>query len=172
MKKIFLAVLLSVGTAGAWAQQNEKIQIGQKAPELILDNPSGKKLELSSIYKDRIVLLDFWASWCGPCRRANPRLVALYDRYKDKEFKTAKKGFTIVSVSLDNNKDAWKKAIAADSLRWEYHMVDPGGWYAKAAEEYGVGFIPQAFLIGPDGKVIAKYDFAERAEPDLQKMLK
>lgn len=174
MKKLFAVLLLSCGITGAAYAQNENttITVGQKAPELKFADPNGKDLELTKITKDRVVLLDFWASWCRPCRGANPRLVALYDRYKDKSFKDAKKGFTVVSVSLDQNKDAWVKAISDDKLTWEYHMSDLGGWGSKPAEIYGVQFVPQAFLLGPDGKVLAKYASAEQAEADLQKMLK
>lgn len=173
MKKILLALVLTLGMGTTYAQyENTKIKVGEKAPELAFTNPMGQKIELSKITKDRIVLLDFWASWCRPCRTANPRLVELYNRYHEKSFKSAKKGFTIVSVSLDQNKDAWKKAIVDDKLSWEYHMSDLGGWRSKPAEIYGVEFVPQAFLIGPDGKVLAKYQFAEQAEAELQKMLK
>jgi thiol-disulfide isomerase/thioredoxin len=173
MKKLLVALLLSCGVMGAHAQyQNTTVKVGQKAPELKFNSPSGDQLDLAKISKDRVVLLDFWASWCRPCRNANPRLVEIYNRYKDKEFKTAKKGFTIVSVSLDQKKEAWEKAIADDKLAWEYHMSDLGGWESKAAQLYGVQFIPQAFLVGPDGKVLATYQMAEQAEADLQKLLK
>jgi thiol-disulfide isomerase/thioredoxin len=173
MKKLLVALLLSLGVMGAHAQyENTTIKVGQKAPELKFNNPSGEQLDLAKISKDRIVLLDFWASWCRPCRNANPKLVEIYNRYKDKDFKTAKKGFTIVSVSLDQKKEAWEKAISDDKLAWEYHMSDLGGWESKAAQLYGVQFIPQAFLVGPDGKVLATYQMAEQAEADLQKLLK
>ncbi|RYG27903.1 MAG: TlpA family protein disulfide reductase [Chitinophagaceae bacterium] len=175
MKKYISAFLLGVSlsvSAVAQNMENTTISLGQKAPELTLQNPAGETLEISKVYKDRIVLLDFWASWCRPCRSANPRLVDLYNRYQDKSFKSAKKGFTIVSVSLDQNKAAWEKAIADDKLAWEFHLSDLGSWNSKAAEIYGVQFIPQAFLVGPDGKVIGKYNFAEQAEADLQKLLK
>ncbi|HTM67286.1 MAG TPA: thioredoxin family protein [Flavipsychrobacter sp.] len=173
MKRLVVALLLSCGVMGAHAQyQNTTIKVGQKAPELKFDSPSGDQLDLAKISKDRVVLLDFWASWCRPCRNANPKLVEMYNRYKDKEFKTAKKGFTIVSVSLDQKKEAWEKAIADDKLAWEYHMSDLGGWESKPAQLYGVQFIPQAFLVGPDGKVLATYQMAEQAEADLQKLLK
>jgi thiol-disulfide isomerase/thioredoxin len=175
MKKLLIALVLSCSVAvssDAQNMENTTIAIGAKAPDLKFANPKGETLELSKINKDRIVLLDFWASWCRPCRGANPRLVDLYNRYKDKDFKSAKKGFTIVSVSLDQNKDAWVKAIEDDKLAWEYHLSDLGAWNSKAAEIYGIQFIPQAFLVAADGKVIGKYMFAEQAEADLQKMLK
>ncbi|MEZ5015626.1 MAG: TlpA disulfide reductase family protein [Flavipsychrobacter sp.] len=174
MKRIFtLIVALATLTVAAQAQPgNTKMNIGDAAPELEFKNPQGETIKLSEISKKRVVLLDFWASWCGPCRHANPKLVALYNDYKDKKFKDAKKGFTIVSFSLDKDKDKWIAAIEKDGLVWPYHMSDLGGWESVGGAAYGVRFIPQAFLIGPDGKIIAKYNFAEQAAEDLKKLLK
>ncbi|HYD20236.1 MAG TPA: TlpA disulfide reductase family protein [Flavipsychrobacter sp.] len=172
MKKIFATLLLAGSAFAANAQyENTKIKVGEPAPELAYNNPEGKTLKLSEISKNRIVLIDFWASWCRPCRMANPRLVKLYHEYKDKKYKEAKKGFTVLSVSLDESKDKWVAAIAKDSLSWEYHMSDLGGWQSKTAAEYGVQFVPQAFLV-MNGKVLGKYNNAEEAEGDLKKMLK
>src|SRR3982751_4210499 len=106
MNKILLAILIACGVSNmsfGQAMENLKIQVGQKAPELKALNPQGDTLQFTKIAKDHIVLLDFWASWCRPCRGANPKLVEMYNKYKDKSFKSAKKGFTIVSVSLDQN---------------------------------------------------------------------
>ncbi len=174
MKKILLLFIAIIGSLSITQAQhaNSKIKVGSEAPELVFKNPDGEEIKLSEINNKRIILLDFWASWCGPCRYANPKLVKLYDDYKDKKFKNAKKGFTIVSVSLDKQKNRWTTAIEKDKLAWPYHMSDLGGWQSKPAEIYGVRFIPQAFLIGPDGKIIAKYQFAEQAAEDLKKMLK
>lgn len=154
------------------AQGNDVIHVGMKAPELNFKNPKGESLVLSKINKDRVVLLDFWASWCRPCRGANPRLVKLYENYKDKAFKNAKKGFTVVSVSLDQKQEAWIAAIEKDNLHWDFHMSDLGGWESQAAKAYGIVFIPQAFLITPDGKIAGMYNTAEEAEKDLEKLLK
>ena len=172
MKKIFTTLVVALGLhAATYAQyENTTIKKGEKAPELAYDNPIGEKIKLSDVNKGRIVLLDFWASWCRPCRMANPNLVALYEKYKDAKFKGAKKGFTIVSVSLDNNMDAWKKAIETDKLSWNYHMCAPGGWESKPAQTYGIQYIPQAFLLGPDGKVLGKYNLAEEAAIDIGKL--
>ncbi|RYE23442.1 MAG: TlpA family protein disulfide reductase [Sphingobacteriales bacterium] len=174
MKRLLSTIFLacSVYVASAQVPDNGTINVGQKAPELAFNNPAGETLKLSEISKGRIVLLDFWASWCRPCRMANPKLTKLYDEYKDKKIKGAKKGFTIVSVSLDQNKEAWIAAIDKDKLVWPYHMSDLGSWNSKAAELYGVQYIPQAFLVDADGKIIGKYQFAEQAEADLKKLVK
>ena len=175
MKKIIAGfALIIAATVPVLAQDysNQKIQIGQKAPDLQFPNPAGEVQKLSEIAKGRVVLLDFWAPWCGPCRRASPEVVALYKKYKDAKFNKAKNGFTVVSVSLDQNKEAWMGAIMTDSLMWPYHMSDLGAWKSKGAETYGVQYIPQAFLIGPDGKVLAKYNFASLAAADIDKLVK
>ena len=173
MRKMLAGLLLGLSmTTSAVAQyDNNSIAVGQKAPELAYQNPEGKTLKLSQINKGRYVLLDFWASWCGPCRRSNPRLVEMYERYKDQKFKNAKHGFTVVSVALDPKKEAWLQAIETDKLLWPYHMSDGKAWDSKAAAVYGIQYIPQCFLIGPDGRIIGKYMFAEQAEADLKKML-
>ncbi len=174
MKKLLLICMMSFGFANlSQAQhQNTKIVIGEDAPELKYDNPDGKPISLKEASKGKYVLIDFWASWCGPCRRVNPDLVKLYDQYSTKKFQNSKKGFTIFSVSLDRNKDSWVKAIASDNLKWEYHVSDLLAWKSEAAAIYGVNYIPQAFLIGPDGKVIAKYNNVLDARKDLDKFLK
>lgn len=174
MKKLFVTLLLAGGLAfSANAQyENTRIKKGTPAPELSYENPDGKPMKLSDINKGRIVLVDFWASWCRPCRLANPRLVEMYNTYKDKKFKDAKKGFTVLSVSLDKNKEAWVGAIQKDNLAWDTHISDLGGWESKAAADYGIQFIPQAFLVGADGKIIGAYANAEQAEGDLKALLK
>ena len=173
MKQILTALFLCCTfSVISCAQSNEVIHVGMNAPELNFKNPKGEPLVLSKINKDRVVLLDFWASWCRPCRGANPRSVQLYNNYKDKAFKIAKKGFTVVSVSLDQKEEAWKAAIEKDNLSWEFHMSDLGGWESAAARAYGIVFIPQAFLVTPDGKIAGMYNTAEEAEADLQKLLK
>jgi len=142
--------------------------IGDKATELAFTSPEGKTIALSSL-KGKIVLLDFWASWCGPCRMENPNIVAAYAKYKDAKFKGAK-GFTIYSVSLDQNKEAWMKAIKMDNLSWEYHVSDLGGWQSKPAQIYGVNSIPASYLIDQNGVIVGKNLRGPALEAALEKL--
>ncbi|HEX8658309.1 MAG TPA: TlpA disulfide reductase family protein, partial [Hymenobacter sp.] len=120
---------------------------GVLAPEINLSTPEGGTLALSSL-RGKYVLLDFWASWCGPCRQENPNVVQAYNQFKDR-------GFTIYSVSLDQDKAKWQKAIAADGLTW-HHVSDLAGWNSVGGAAYGVRAIPQSYLIDPTGKIVAK----------------
>ena len=173
MKKILTTLTLAMGImASAYAQyENTTIKIGQKAPELAYANPEGKTIKLSEINKGRYVLIDFWASWCGPCRMSNPGLVSMYKDYSTKKYKGAKNGFTVLNVSLDKDKEAWVAAIKKDNLTWPNHMSDLGGWQSKTAATYGVQFVPQAFLLDPSGKVVGKYNRSEEARTDLDKFV-
>jgi thiol-disulfide isomerase/thioredoxin len=128
--------------------------IGNIAPDLKFNNPDGKQLDLYS-NKGYYVLIDFWASWCGPCRGENPNVVATYNKYKDMKFKGAK-GFKIFSVSLDQNSAAWTGAIKSDHLDWPDHVSDLKGWSSAAARLYGVESIPTNFLIDPKGVIVAR----------------
>ncbi len=172
MKQLFFLAALCFFTLNATAQySNQKIEVGQKAPELTAKTPDGKDMSLSEVNSKRIVLIDFWASWCGPCRMSNPGLVKFYDEYKGKKYTNAKKGFTILSVSLDKSNDKWMQAITADKLSWPYHISDLGGWGSEPAQIYGVQFVPQCFLVDGNGIVIGKYNRAEDCEADLKKLL-
>jgi thiol-disulfide isomerase/thioredoxin len=172
MKRILTTLVLALSIASANAQyENTKIHLGQKAPELAYNSPDGKALKLSEINKGRYILLDFWASWCGPCRASNPGLVKMYKEYSAKKFKDAKNGFTVVSFSLDMQKERWTAAIQKDGLEWPYHMSDlvPQQWGSAACNIYGLQYIPQAFLIDPSGKIVGKYMRSEEAESDIKK---
>lgn len=149
------------------AQQNNAgsaIQVGQTAPDISLPGPDGKVRSLSAM-KGKIVLLDFWASWCGPCRRANPHVVEIYNKYKDK-------GFDVFSVSLDkqDGKEKWIQAIKQDGLVWDNHVSDLQYWNSAPAAVYGVRGIPKTFLIGRDGKIVA-IDPRNTLEQELLKVL-
>ncbi|MBP6055200.1 MAG: TlpA family protein disulfide reductase [Cytophagaceae bacterium] len=123
------------------------VSIGSEAPEIALPTPAGPIMRLSDL-RGKYVLIDFWASWCGPCRRENPNVIKTYAAYKDK-------GFEIFGVSLDQEKSAWINAIAKDQLTWP-HVSDLQYWNSVAAQAYQVSSIPMTFLLDPQGKVIAK----------------
>jgi len=133
------------------------------APELVYNNPDGEPIALSSL-RGNVVLIDFWASWCGPCRMENPNVVKTYDKYKDK-------GFTIYSVSLDQDLNKWKQAIKADNLSWPNHVSDLKGWQSEAAAKYKVNSIPATFLLDKDGKIIDQNLRGAQLEQKLQEIL-
>ena len=140
------------------------IQVGMLAPDISLPGPDGKVHTLSGL-RGKVVLLDFWASWCGPCRKANPHVVEMYKKYKSK-------GFEVFSVSLDraDAKDNWAAAIKQDGLIWANHVSDLKYWDCEPAGRYGVHSIPKTFLIGKDGKILA-LDPRTTLEQELMKVL-
>jgi thiol-disulfide isomerase/thioredoxin len=150
MKKLFytplLLLLFTISTLYSLAQE-----VGEKAPEIELTSNTGKKINLTDL-KGKVVLVDFWASWCGPCRRENPNVVEAFSKYHKSKFINAK-GFEVFSVSLDKNEQAWLEAIKKDNLTWDSHVWDKGGEFAK---QYHITSIPMAFLIDGEGKVVAK----------------
>ncbi len=146
------------------------LAIGQRAPELEYANPNDSLIKLSSL-RGYYVLIDFWASWCGPCRMENPNVVSAYKKYADAKYNFGK-GFRIYNVSLDQNKEAWKKAIEKDALNWPYHVSDLKGWSAAPAAKYGVNSIPVNWLIDPRGIVVAKGLRGPALDAALEKLVK
>ena len=129
-------------------KESNNLAIGSEAPEIDLPNPAGKSIKLSSL-RGKYVLIDFWAAWCGPCRRESPNMVKLYEKFHPK-------GFDIYSVSLDAEKADWEKAIEKDGLQKWTHVSDLKYWNSEAGRDYGVESIPFTVLIDKEGKIIAK----------------
>lgn len=150
-------------TGKAFAQRIEAaktIGIGKKAPDFTQNDPKGNPVSLSD-FQGKYVLLDFWASWCGPCRQENPNLVKAYAAYNDK-------GFEILGVSLDNKdgKEAWVNAIEKDGLTWT-QVSDLNSWNNEVARMYGVRAVPQSYLIDPEGVIVAQNLRGEALEEKL-----
>jgi len=141
------------------------VAVGAMAPDFTQMTPDNRPVKLSD-FKGKYVLIDFWASWCGPCRAENPNVVKVYNQYKDR-------GFTILGISLDNEKarEAWLKAITKDQLTWT-QVSDLKGWYNEVAALYSVKAIPQNFLIDPSGKIIAKNLRGGELEVKLKEIFK
>jgi peroxiredoxin len=162
MKKIIITVIAVVGSFAVFAQGSTTIKKGMAAPEISLPGMADTTIHLSS-FKGKVVLIDFWASWCMPCRKNNPELVKLYEKYKSQ-------GFEIYGVSIDQKKADWLNAIQKDALTWT-QVLDQKGWNAKSTYDYGLDGIPSSFLLDKDGKVKAIGLTGQTLEREIKKLL-
>lgn len=144
-------------------ERMKAVAIGQKYTDFGLDTPEGKFLKISDVHQGSVLLIDFWASWCGPCRRANPEVVEIYNTYHDQ-------GFEILGVSLDRDSASWVKAIADDQLTWN-HISDLKYWNSEGAELYGVTSIPHTVLIDREGVIAAKNLHGDKLREAIESML-
>lgn len=142
MNKTFLSIFILLCAVSV----NAQLKIGEQVPEIELPGKVDTIIKLSSL-NGKVVLIDFWASWCGPCRATNPYVQKLYKKYKDK-------GFEVFAVSLDVKKELWLKAIRQDRLTYT-QVIDPDGWLSKVAEKYFVDMLPTNFLLDKTGKIVA-----------------
>lgn len=137
----------AVAAVAAEVKKLAAFSVGGEAPDFTMDDEEGNPMKLSD-FRGQVVLIDFWASWCGPCRKENPNVVKMYEKYKEK-------GFEILSVSLDKDKSRWLNAIEKDNLTWS-HVSDLKGWKNEVAQLYGVRSIPETVLLDSEGKIIAR----------------
>jgi thiol-disulfide isomerase/thioredoxin len=158
--KFFFAIILTLSSSLFVKAQ---VAIGEIAPDFSLLNTKNSTVSLSS-FRGKVVMIDFWASWCGPCRIANPSVEKIYQKYKSK-------GFEVIGISIDNKKKAWLKAIAQDKIHYQ-QLNDTLGWYSPVAEKYGINQIPTSFLLDKEGKIIAIDLIGSRLEMKVKELIK
>lgn len=158
MKNAFVLLFVLMITIGT----NAQVKVDQLAPEIALPGVKDSTIRLSSL-KGKVVLIDFWASWCAPCRASMPGIVQLYNKYKDQ-------GFEVFGVSIDAKKRDWIKAIEQDKINYT-QVNDKAGWYSKTAEKYGVNAIPNTFLVDKTGKIVAMDLDEEQLEARIKTLL-
>lgn len=146
---------------GKKIERMSSMMVGGTAPDFTQNTPDDQPMKLSDL-RGKVVLLDFWASWCGPCRKENPNVVRVYNKYKDK-------GFDVLGVSLDKNKERWLSAIEKDNLTWN-HVSDLKGWQNSVAKDYGISSIPATILLDQNGKIIARNLRGPALEQQLKKI--
>lgn len=158
LKRIPLVAVVTLLSIAAHSQPH----FGQQAYEIALPTIKGDTIKLSSL-KGKVVLIDFWASWCRPCRSTNRKMVKVYPKYK-------KKGFEILGVSLDQDKGEWKEAVASDKISW-LQVNDNGGWEAKTGMQWNISQIPTSYLIDKEGKIVGIDLEGKDLEKALRKLL-
>jgi len=176
MRKIFVISLIAISfifipttISSAQSQRETGLQIGNIIPDIKMNDVDGNPRSISDL-RGNVVFVDFWASWCKPCRRENPAVVEAYNAYSKKDFRDAD-GFKVFSISLDKNKEDWTKAIEADGLVWDEHVSDLQGWRSNAAKKFNVRAIPMNYLIDQNGVIIAKNLRGEQLMETLENLI-
>ncbi len=166
-------VLIFLFTSNIFGQKEnlEGIEVGAMAPEIELSGLAGETVSLSQL-QGKIVLINFWASWCAPCRKKSPYLRAIFNEYKELDFEDGEKGFVIFNVSLDKNEIAWKNSIRKDSVGAFINVGDMKGWDCTAAKTYNIRKIPTSLLLDGTGKIIAINLHTRDLEKKLKRMKK
>ena len=170
MKRVVVFLTFFVLSAGAFAQKKahlEGVETGMAAPEFTMPTFDGDTFNLSDL-RGKVVLINFWASWCAPCRKKAPALLELHEKYRDEEFDDGATGFEIVCVSLDRNQTAWKNSIQKDQTGGLINVGDMKGWNCDAAINYNIKRIPTLILINGEGNIVA----LDPGTADLNKKLK
>ena len=166
IKSITVILILLVGCFNISARQHIiRPAVGDIAPEIEMANPDGKLLTLSSL-RGKVVLIDFWASWCHTCRVENNRVRQAYQKYKSKHFDSGK-GFDVFSISLDENPSIWMKAISNDRLEWPNQVCDFKKWDSPIVQTYNFRFLPHNLLIDSSGRILAKGLYGNKLEEFL-----
>ena len=161
-----LLVLLVIGYAAYYFYKKPKYINGEIAPQFTAQMIDGTSFSLSDL-KGKYVLLDFWGSWCGPCRRENPSIVKLYDQFNGMQFTDAS-GFEVVSIAIERDENRMKKAIARDNLKWKYHIPQLDRFKSPIVQDYGVNEIPTKYLINPDGYIMG----VNQAPSEIERLLR
>jgi thiol-disulfide isomerase/thioredoxin len=167
---LIMTLLFTSASVSAQTPAATGLEIGNILPDITLNDMNGNPHSISQL-RGNIVFVDFWASWCRPCRRENPVVVQTFKDYQNKKFKGAS-GFEIYSVSFDNTRDDWSKAIEADGLTWNNNVSDLLGWRSVAAKKFNVRAIPMNYLIDQNGVIIAKNLRGEQLAEALLKLAK
>lgn len=171
MKSLLVSILV-VGLffGGRYLYMKPKFMIGTEAPNFSAQLKNGDAFELDNLRKDNMVLLDFWGSWCGPCRAENPMIVKLYDKFHGQDFEGFN-DFEVVSVAIETRKEPWERAILKDDLKWPYHIGEFERFSSPIAMQYGVREIPTSYLLNTNGQIVGVNLTYEEMESILSKKL-